>query len=316
MRGVNSNRIAGNATSDNGDHRAHVGYGIDIAGRSHNNIVENNDVRGNADEGIHVGAGSHNNRFANNTVADNYRENLYVLGADGNVFVKNTLGGGGVNSLYFKDSSRNLFEGNTFRGKPARIIGASRDNRFVDNTFAGAGLHFTMYRRDARYPYRNLVVGGRIADVTPCVRFTNSRDNVVDNVALSGCGTAVRGESTSAPAELTVLGATPQPVALDEGSTLHVGQAAAIHVKDAAGASVAGAAVQAKDSAGSSLWSATTDHAGATPPQPFVTATLMGTRRIARGPITVTVTKPGYAPSRVTDPVIENRTLAISIRPE
>ena len=162
VRAGHSNLIADNVTFDNGNHKTHVGYGIDISGRSRNNIVQNNEVRGNADEGIHIGTGSRDNRFANNVVADNYRENLYLLGADGNAFVGNTLGGGGVNSLYLKDSNRNLFEGNTFRGKPARIIGGSRDNRFVDNTFAGAGLHFTLYRRDARYPFRNRVVGGSI----------------------------------------------------------------------------------------------------------------------------------------------------------
>ena len=149
-------------------------------GRSHNNLIQNNEVRGNADEGIHIGTGSHNNRFAHNIVADNYRENLYLLGADGNAFVGNTFGGGGVNSAYIKDSSRNLFERNTFRGKPARIISGSRDNRFVDNAFAGAGLHFSLYKRDARYPYRNRIVGGSIRDAEPCVRFTSSRDNVIE----------------------------------------------------------------------------------------------------------------------------------------
>ena len=316
VRTGNSNLIADNVTFDNGNHRTHVGYGIDISGRSHNNIVQNNEVRGNADEGIHIGTGSRNNRFANNVVADNYRENLYLLGADGNAFVGNTLGGGGVNSLYLKDSSRNVFEGNRFRGKPARIIGGSRDNRFVDNAFAGATLHFTLYKRDARYPYRNRVVGGSITDADPCVRFTSARDNVIEDVELGKCALAVRGESASGPSEMTVLGAAPAAMRLDDESTLHVGRKASVHVKDAAGAPVAAAEVQAKDAGGAMLWSATTDDAGNTPPQPFVTATFTGTRRTARGPITVTAAKPGYAPTSVTAPPTEGGAVTISIRPE
>ena len=316
VRAGNSNLIADNVAFDNGDHKTHVGYGIDVSGRSRNNLVQNNEVRGNADEGIHIGTGSRDNRFANNVVADNYRENLYLLGADGNAFVGNTLGGGGVNSLYLKDSSRNRFEGNTFRGKPARIIGGSHDNRFVDNAFTGAGLHFTLYRRDARYPYRNRVVGGSITDADPCLRFTSSRENVIEDVALGKCALAVRGESQSGPSEMTVLGAAPAAVVLDDGSTLHVGRKASVQVQDAAGAPVSSAEVQAKDAGGAPLWTATTDDAGTTPPQPFVTATFTGTRKTTRGPITVTATKPGYAPVSVTVPATESGVLTISIRPE
>ena len=92
LRAATAISIADNVAIDNGDHRTHVGYGIDVSGGSHNNLIENNEVRGNADEGIHIGTGSHKNRFAGNIVADNYRENLYLLGANGNVFVRNTFG--------------------------------------------------------------------------------------------------------------------------------------------------------------------------------------------------------------------------------
>ena len=87
-------------------------------------------------------------------------------------------------------------------------------------------------------------------------------------------------------------------------------------MRDAAGAPIAGAEVQAKDAGGETLWSATTDEAGNTPPQPFVTATFTGTRKAAGAPITVTATKPGYAPGRVTAPATEGEAVTISIRPE
>ena len=115
---------------------------------------------------------------------------------------------------------------------------------------------------------------------------------------------------------MTVLGAAPAAILLDDGSTLHVGRKASVHVKDAAGTPVASAEVQAKDAGGVTLWSATTDDAGTTPPQPFVTATFTGSRKTTRGPITVTATKPGYAPSSMTAPVTEDGALTISIRRE
>jgi parallel beta-helix repeat protein len=316
LRSASSSLIADNTASDNGDHKAHVGYGIDISGGSHNNVIEENRVRGNADEGIHIGSGSHKNRLVGNVIADNHRENLYVLGADGNVFVRNTVGGGGVNSLYLKDSSRNLFEGNTFLGKTGRVIGDARDNQFVNNTFSGAGLHFTFYKGSSRYPHKNRVAGGTITEAENCLRFTSSRDNVVDGVALGKCRTAVRGESTSGPSENTVVGTVPGPLVLDEASTLNVGRRVSVSVKDAAGAPVAGAQVQARDAAGSIVWSVNTDDSGSTPSQVLLTATLTGDRTIPRTPVTLTVTKAGYAAESLTVPVIEGASLSISIRPE
>ena len=41
LRAASSNRIADNVASDNGDYRTH-GYGIDISGKSHHNLIENN----------------------------------------------------------------------------------------------------------------------------------------------------------------------------------------------------------------------------------------------------------------------------------
>ena len=71
---------------------------------------------------------------------------------------------------------------------------------------------------------------------------------------------------------------------LDDGSTLNLGRQIKVHVKDAAGAPVTGAQVQAKDAAGTTTWSATTDEAGNTPTQAFITATQTGTRTIAQNP--------------------------------
>lgn len=315
LRSATSNLISGNTASDNGNHETHVGYGIDVSGGSHNNIVENNTVQGNADEGIHLGTGSHNNRFVGNTSSDNYRENLYLLSANGNVFIKNTLGPGGVNSLYLKDSTGSVFEGNTFRGRTARIIGDSRDNRFVDNTFNGAGLHFVPFK-GSRSPSNNHVSGGTMTEVPECLRFTSTQGNVVENVDLGGCKTVVKSESTSGPADNTVIGAAVGAMAIDDGSTVQLGRRASVQVTDASGAPVAGARVQAKDAAGTTLWTAETDASGKTPPQIFVTSARTGGRTVPRTPVSVIVTRAGQPPVTRTVSTIEGASLPISLRPE
>jgi parallel beta-helix repeat protein len=316
LRAASGNLIGGNTANNNGNHSTHVGYGIDVSGGSHDNLFESNRVRGNADEGIHIGAGSHRNQLVGNVVADNYRENLYLLGADRNAFMRNTFGGGGVNSLYLKDSVANRFEDNTFLGKTARVIGDARDNQFVNNTFTGAGLHFIFYKGSSRYPSKNRVAGGTITDAEECLRFTSSRDNVVEDAGLVKCRTAVRSESTLGPSENTVLGNAPAPVLLDAGSTLNLGRRVSVSVKDHAGVPVAGAQVQARDAAGTSMWSATTDDTGTTPPQILLSSTLTGARAVPRTPATLTATKAGYAPASLAVPVIEGASLTISIRPE
>jgi parallel beta-helix repeat protein len=314
LRAASSNLVAYNTASDNGDHDTHVGYGIDISGGSHNNLLENNRVHGNADEGIHIGTGSKKNRFAGNTSADNYRENLYLLSADGNVFVRNTFGPGGINSLYLKDSSGNLFEDNAFRGRTARIVGDARDNQFINNTFSGAGLHFLPYKA-ARSPSNNRVIGGAIAGTPECIRFTSTRGNVVDDTELGACRTAVRSESPSGPSDNTLIGALSAPLALDEGSTLSRGRRVTVHVKDAAGAPVAGAQVQAQDASGTSLWTVETDAAGNTPAQIFLTEARVGARTVPRPSFTLIITKPGYAAETQAVSAIEGATLTVSLRP-
>ena len=254
LHAASTSVVADNTATDNGNQRNHVGYGIDVSGGSHDNVIENNRVQRNADEGIHIGTGSLKNRFVGNTSTDNYRENLYLLLANGNVFVRNTLGPGGVNSLYLKDSSGNLFEGNTFRGNTARIVGDARDNRFINNTFSRAGLHFQPYKGTARSPSNNRVTGGAITDTRECVRFTSTRGNIVEDTDLGACRTAVRSESPSGPSDNTLIGALSAALVLDEGSTLSRGRRVTVHVKDAAGAPVAGAKVQGRDASGTSMW--------------------------------------------------------------
>ena len=315
LHAASSSLIADNTATDNGDQRTHVGYGIDVSGGSHNNVLENNRVHGNADEGIHIGTGSNKNRFAGNTSADNYRENLYLLLANGNVFVRNTLGPGGVNSLYLKDSGGNLFEGNTFRGNTARIVGDARDNQFINNTFSGAGLHFQPYKGTARSPSNNRVTGGAITDTRECIRFTSTRGNVVEDTDLGACRTAVRSESPSGPSDNTLIGALSAALTLDEGSTLSRGRRVSVHVKDAAGAPVAGAKVQGRDASGASMWEAETDAAGNTPPQVFLTEARVGTRTVPRTPFTLIVTKPGYAAETQAVSTIEGASLTVSLRP-
>jgi len=314
LHAASNSLIADNTATDNGDQRNHVGYGIDVSGGSHNNVLENNQVHGNADEGIHIGTGSYKNRFTGNTSADNYRENLYLLLANGNVFVRNTLGPGGVNSLYLKDSSENLFEGNTFRGNTARIVGDARDNQFINNTFSGAGLHFQPYKGTARVPTNNRVTGGAITNTRECVRFTSSRGNIVEDTELA-CRTAVRSESPSGPSDNILIGALSAALSLDEGSTLSRGRRLTVHVKDAAGAPVAGAKVQGRDASGTSLWEAETDAEGNTPPQVFVTEARAGSRTVPRAPFTLVVTKPGYSEETQAVSTIEGASLTVSLRP-
>jgi len=315
LRSASNNLIVGNTASGNGDENAHVGYGIDVSGASHDNVFEGNQVRGNADEGVHVGRGSHKNRLVGNVIADNYRENLYVLDADRGVFLRNTLGGGGVNSLYLKDSSFNHFEGNTFLGRTARIIGDAHDNVFVGNTFSGAGLHFLPYKGLARHPSNNRVTGGTITEAEDCLRFTSSSGNLVVDTTLGQCGTAVRGESRTGPSENTLVGIDPASVALEETSSLKVGARVGVHVQDAAGAPVAGAQVQAKDAVGSPGFTAVTDESGNIPGQIVIMSIQVGGRTTSRTPLEVTVTKSGYAAEVRTVPVTAPLRLTVSLKP-
>lgn len=316
LRSATANTIVNNVASGNGDPRTHEGYGIDLSGGSYNNLLEGNRVEGNADEGIHVGTGSFKNRFVANVSRDNHREALYLLAADGNEFVRNTLGGG-VNSLYLKDSSGNLFEGNTFVDRPARIIGAARDNRFVENTFSGAWIHFTPYKgATSRAPTNNRIIGGSITSASQCLRFTSSRGNVVVDTALRECRTAVRAESPHGPSDNSVIGTVPGSLELDEGSSLDVGRQVRVQVRNPGGAPVAGAEVQGIDVTGKTQFTALTDEGGMTAPQIVVTSTRTRARTTDRMPLQLTVTKAGYGAETRAVSVIDGSPLPIVLQPQ
>ena len=125
----------------------------------------------------------------------------------------------------------------------------------------------------------------------------------------------MRSESPSGPSDNTLIGALSAALTLDEGSTLSRGRRVSVHVKDAAGAPVAGAKVDGRDASGTSVWAAETDAAGNTPPQVFLTETRIGTRTVPRTPFTLIVTKSGYAAETRAVPAIEGASLTVSLRP-
>jgi parallel beta-helix repeat protein len=295
LRAARGNTITGNVVTGNGNFKTHEGYGIDVAGGSVDNLIEKNRVHQSADEGVHIGRGSHGNRVVGNEITDNHRESLYVLASDRGIFLGNTLGNSGVNSAYVKDASGNRFESNRFVGRPVRVIGAARDNLFARNTFAGASLHFQDYK-GGQSPSRNRVTGGTMTGGRDyCVRFTNSGDNTIADLPMSGCRVIVRAESPARPTQNTVVGLGAGAVELDEGSTLRLGRRVEVRVTDGAGQPVAGAEVEGRDESGRSLWTAVTDAAGAIPPQFTIvrTRTGSGPAREAGGPIVVRAAKPG-----------------------
>ena len=137
----------------------------------------------------------------------------------------------------------------------------------------------------------------------------------MEDTDLGACRTAVLSESPSGPSDNTLIGILSAALVLDEGSTLTRGRRVTIHVKDAAGAPVAGAQVQGRDASDTSTWTAETDAAGNTPPQVFLTEARVGSRTAPRTPFTLTVTKPGYAAETQAVSTIEGASLTVSLRP-
>ena len=138
----------------------------------------------------------------------------------------------------------------------------------------------------------------------------------MDGTELGACRTAVRSESPSGPSDNTLIGAPSAAAHPRRGLDAQPGRRVSVHVKDAAGAPVAGAKVEGRDASGASMWTAETDAAGATPPQIFLTESRVGSRTVPRTPLTVVVTKPGYAAETRAVPAIEGASLTISLRPE
>ncbi len=292
LRAARATAITGNVLTRNGDFTRHVGYGIDLAGGSTDNLLEHNRVEQNADEGVHIGTGGHGNRLIGNVIGDNHREGLYVLGAHRGLFRQNTLGGRGGNSLYLKDSRGNRFEDNRFIARPARVIGDSRDNVFAGNVFVDTGIHFQDYKGRGR-PRGNQVRGGSIGGGAYCVRFTNSGGNVVADVALGDCRTAVEADSPQEPTENTLIGFDKGSLDLDAHSTIHLAWRVEVRVLDKTGRPVAGARVTARMGGDVPAFDATTDEAGAIPPQVVTGLTRSGKRVSAAPPVTISVRRAG-----------------------
>src|SRR5206468_11672522 len=110
----------------------------------------------------------------------------------------------------------------------------------------------------------------------------------------------------------TIIGPAPA-AALDDGSALSLGWRVVVQVRDADGAPVPGAQVEARDAAGNAVWSATTDAGGAIPTQIGIATERAGTQTVARSPLTIAVSKAGYAPETRTVPIGNHLQLTIPL---
>lgn len=181
-------RLEAVAAHGNGDAKARVGYGIDLAGGSSRNVLERVQVFGNADEGIHVGSGAHENRIVDSQIYDNSRENVYFLRNHGNVLARSTLRGSGT-AVYVKHAARTVLEGNRIDGAVVHVRGASRDTRLIDNVLAESAVILQRYHdKDAKIgtqaPAGTTIKGGRIVSQGPCVRVEGAVGTVLEGVAL------------------------------------------------------------------------------------------------------------------------------------
>lgn len=182
-------RLEAVAAHDNGDRKARVGYGIDLAGGASRNVLERVQVFGNADEGIHLGSGAHENRIVDSEIYDNSRENVYMLRNHGNVLARSTLRGAGSAAVYIKHAARTVLEGNRIDGAVVHVRGASRDTRLIDNVLRDSAVVLQRYRdKDAKIgtqaPVATTISGGRIVSNAACVRVEGASETVLDGVAL------------------------------------------------------------------------------------------------------------------------------------
>lgn len=298
LRAADGNVILANASHDNGNFSGHVGYGIDIALASKDNLLQENTVQGNADEGIHLGSGTGPNQLVGNVLFDNYREQLYVLASDGNTFTGNRAYGSGSNSLYLKDSRDNTLQGNTFKDRTARVTGDASGNVFLDNTFVNATLQFRVYEATPdRIPTGNAVSGGSMSHTGTCLRFTRTWGNTVTDVAMDACGSQVLSEGTATePSSNTIVSIPLDParVSVDANSTLAVGWWLDLHVRDGGGVPIPGARVQAVDADESPVFDVLTDGGGNLPSEILLQYVQTGSAVTGRTPHTLTTTKNGY----------------------
>lgn len=294
LRQAHHNRIVNSTLQENGDFTAHVGYGIDVAGGSTENLFQENQVLHNADEGIHIGAGSHRNTFIGNLVSDSFRENLYVLRAQENVFRNNTLRQGGTNSLFVKHAAFNRFEHNTFSDSAAVVRGDAHENIFLQNDFVNAPLHFQAYREGGTltHPSKNAVTGGTLAGAKECLRFSGATGNVVRGVKFGRCATQVSATGAEAAAENTLIGVAPdaEKISLDDQASLSVGWPVEVVVKNANGATLSGVKVEGFDAQNNLLFEALTAADGRIPTQDVIAYRYQGNTRTVYTPVSVRAT--------------------------
>jgi hypothetical protein len=87
LRAAEHSTILDNFSHGNGDFAAHVGYGIDVATTSRDNLFQGNTIAGNADEGIHlVQTRGRTNSWG--MCSSTTSEQIYVLSSDGNSFIR------------------------------------------------------------------------------------------------------------------------------------------------------------------------------------------------------------------------------------
>lgn len=225
FRDAHACRLSASDVFGNGDLGERVGYGVDLAVGSSENLLEGNAIHDNADEGIHFGTGSAANQLLASEIYDNGRENVYLLASDRNLLRDNHVWGG-QDSLFVKDSSDNRIENNTLADATLVLRADSHDNQLVGNHLLGAGLHFQLYtaERPYRSPRDNTFEGGSIRDAATCIRFSSSVSNQVVGTELRDCGVQVRSESDDGPAENRLVGMALERrrVELDAGSLLHL----------------------------------------------------------------------------------------------
>ena len=319
LRDAHGNQILNNEFSQNGNFSSHVGYGIDIAKGSSNNLFKGNRVHNNADEGIHSGSGNRNNTFEQNSIYNNLRENLYVLASDNNLFLNNILWGG-QDSIFIKDSSFNTIEGNTFRDGTVVVRADSHGNVFTDNDLINTGIHFQVYTKEnpLRHPHTNTMIGGKIDGASRCLRFSSSWNNIIINTVLTNCGTDIFSDGSKASSSNTLVGVSfnPNNIQLDNASSLAVGWNLNVNVEDSVnGTPLAGARVRAFDASATLLFDVLTNAAGESGARQAFEYTQLGKSRTIHAPITIETTKNGYQSDSREIPLSDNTQVTVSLQP-
>jgi len=193
LNGAQQVELTDVTAAHNGDFRARVGYGIDVAAGASGNRIERAKIHDNADEGIHFGKSARANRLTDSEVYDNGRENVYVLDGFENAIEGCTLRGGGNAAAYVKHAKGTVLARNRIFDRPIVVRGAARGTRLVDDAFSGAGLVVQPYadkQLGATIPADTVVRGGSVEGADVCIRIDEARDTTLDGVRLD-CDTAL-----------------------------------------------------------------------------------------------------------------------------